>query len=135
MTKREDATVNSNGGQGEGESGTVGSALDEVCYIPLGRRILVGGQSAAQREGLIATAVSYNSSSERIVLEFSNGCTFTIPARALESLVDATSHEIAAVELKERELVWSCLGVHHAISALLVGQLGCLDLLSTEVDK
>ncbi len=135
MTKRDDGTVYRNSGQGEGEYGTVGSVLDEVGYIPLGRRILVGGRSADRREGLIATAVSFHSSPERIVLEFSNGCTFTIPARLLRGLAEAVSQDIAAVELKDQELVWSCLGVRHAISALLLGQFGCVDLSSTEVDK
>ncbi|WP_457661024.1 DUF2442 domain-containing protein [Sinorhizobium medicae] len=54
----------------------------------------------------------YDQATGRIVVEFENGSTFTVPARSLEGLVEASDANIAEVELLgETGLHWENLDI------------------------
>lgn len=70
---------------------------------------------------------------ERIVVDFANGATFLVPARALEDLVQATSDELAEVELLgETGLYWKALNVGYTIQGLMAGILGSRPFIEAE---
>jgi hypothetical protein len=134
MTKRILGT-GSTDEQSREEDGTFGSSLDEVGYKSLGRRIVIGKRSFCCESELVATTVSFDALSTQLALKFSNGCKFTVPARSLQGLHEATPEEISSVELKGQVLVWSGLAAHHAIPALLLGQFGGSVSFGTDVEK
>ncbi len=70
-------------------------------------------------------AVRFDASSERIVVDFTNGASFMVPARALEGLETATTEQLAEVELLgETGLHWETLDVDYSISGLMDGIFG-----------
>lgn len=106
---------------------SLGSGLDEIGFDPLGCRIVVGSGRDADWPLKLPTprAAYYDQSTGRVVVEFENGSTFTVPGRSLEGLVEAPEHEIADVELLgETSLHWESLDVDHAIALLITGIFG-----------
>jgi len=106
---------------------SLGSGLDEIGFYPLGRRIVVGSARDADRslKHPIPRGTYYDPSTGRVVVEFENGSTFTMPARSLEGLIEASEHEIADVELLgETGLHWASLDVDHQIALLISGIFG-----------
>lgn len=81
---------------------------------------------AEERAGRpIPVAVRFDRATERIVVDFVNGATFLVPARALEGLEDATIDELAEVELLgETGLHWESLDVDYTIQGLMAGVFG-----------
>lgn len=81
---------------------------------------------AEERAGRpIPVAVRFDRATERIVVDFVNGATFLVPARALEGLEDATIDELAEVELLgETGLHWESLDVDYTIQGLMAGIFG-----------
>jgi hypothetical protein len=81
---------------------------------------------AEERAGRpIPVAVRFDRATERIVVDFVNGATFLVPARALEGLEDATADELAEVELLgETGLHWESLDVDYTIQGLMAGIFG-----------
>jgi hypothetical protein len=79
---------------------------------------------AEERSGRpVPVAVRLDRETERIVVDFANGATFLVPARALEGLEQATSDELAEVELLgETGLHWEALDVDYTIQGLMAGQ-------------
>ncbi len=70
--------------------------------------------------------VRYDRRAGTIVVEFSNGSAFVVPARALQGLADASETEIAEVELRGRSgLHWKSLDLDHEINRLMNGVLDC----------
>lgn len=119
--------------KGREKKKTLGSGLDEIGFDPLGRRIAVG--AARDAEGPLkhppATNACYDSSSGRVVIEFDNGSTFTVPARSLEGLVEASESEIAEVEvLGETGLHWERLDLDHEIGFLMRGIFGTRNFMA-----
>ncbi|MDX1084989.1 DUF2442 domain-containing protein [Sinorhizobium medicae] len=67
----------------------------------------------------------YDRCSGMVVVGFSNGSVFMVPARSLQGLADASEGEIAEVELmNEAGLYWKSLGVHHQIDFLMERTFG-----------
>ncbi len=81
---------------------------------------------AEERAGRpIPVAARFDRATERIVVDFVNGATFLVPARALEGLEDATIDELAEVELLgETGLHWESLDVDYTIQGLMAGIFG-----------
>lgn len=81
---------------------------------------------AEERAGRpIPVAVRFDRATERIVVDFVNGATFLVPARALEGLENATADELAEVELLgETGLHWESLDVDYTIQGLMAGIFG-----------
>nr|WP_206026954.1 DUF2442 domain-containing protein [Jiella endophytica] len=69
--------------------------------------------------------VQYDRASGRIVVEFTNGSAFMVPARALEDLEDAADEDLAEVELLgSYGLHWEKLNVDFTIPGLMAGIFG-----------
>lgn len=73
----------------------------------------------------IPVSVRFDMPSGRIVVEFTNGAAFMVPARSLEGLADASDEQLAEVELLgETGLHWERLDVDYSISGLMSGVFG-----------
>jgi len=106
---------------------SLGSGLDEIGFDPLGRRIVVGSRRDADWRLELPTprGADYDQATGRIVVEFENGSTFTVPARSLEGLVEASDANIAEVELLgETGLHWENLDIDYEIAGLITGIFG-----------
>jgi hypothetical protein len=73
-----------------------------------------------------ASRVRYRPASGTIVVDLTNGCTFTFPARALQGLADATDAQLAQVEVLGAGigLHWEDLDADFTVPGLLVGLFG-----------
>jgi hypothetical protein len=112
---------------GPDQERSFGSGLDEIGFDPLGRRIAVERARDAERplKHPPPSGAYYDTSSGRIIVEFDNGSTFTVPVRSLEGLTDASENDIAEVEvLGETGLHWESLDLDHEIAVLMSGRLG-----------
>ncbi|MFN3721075.1 MAG: DUF2442 domain-containing protein [Rhizobium rhizophilum] len=89
---------------------------------------------AEERAGRpIPVAVRFDRETERIVVDFANGTTFLVPARALEGLEHATSDELAEVELLgETGLHWERLDADYTIQGLMAGIFGSRAFLEAQ---
>lgn len=83
-------------------------------------------RGTAEREaGPVPVSVRYDAASRRIVLEFSNGAAFMVPAHSLQNLDMASDEDLADVELLgETGLHWERLDVDFRISGLMAGIFG-----------
>jgi hypothetical protein len=83
------------------------------------------GAAARLREPRAATA-RYDRAMDRIVVELTNGCTFTFPPRLAQGLQAATVDELLGVEILGTGygLHWDALDVDLSIPGLLVGLFG-----------
>ncbi len=76
-------------------------------------------------------SVRYDPASGRIVVEFSNGSAFMVPAHALQDLRDATDDDLADVELLgSYGLHWEKLDVDFTIPGLMAGIFGTARFMS-----
>lgn len=89
---------------------------------------------AEERAGRpVPVAVRFDRETERIIVDFANGATFLVPARALEGLGEATSDELAEVELLgETGLHWEKLDVDYTIQGLMAGIFGSRAFLEAQ---
>lgn len=70
-------------------------------------------------------AARFDRKTERVIVDFTNGAAFMVPARALEGLADATADQLAEVELLgETGLHWESLDVDFTITGLMSGIFG-----------
>lgn len=73
----------------------------------------------------IPSSVRFDAASARIIVEFTNGAAFMVPARALEGLEAATDAQLAEVELLGKTgLHWESLDTDYTISGLMNGIFG-----------
>lgn len=73
----------------------------------------------------VPISARYDSPSRRIVVEFSNGSAFMVPAHALQNLEAASDADLSEVELLgETGLHWERLDVDFRISGLMAGIFG-----------
>lgn len=81
---------------------------------------------ADERSGRPTPAsVLFDETSERVIVEFTNGASFMFPARSLEGLQEATSQQLAEVELLgETGLHWESLDADYSIAGLMSGIFG-----------
>jgi hypothetical protein len=97
--------------------------MDEVSEADLQAAKARWAEERAGRP--IPVAVRFDRGAERIVVDFANGATFLVPARALEGLENATVDELADVELLgETGLHWETLDVDYTIHGLMAGIFG-----------
>ena len=73
-----------------------------------------------------AKTVRYDRKLDRIVVELTNGCTFTFPPRLAQGLEAATDAQLAAIEILGHGygLHWQALDVDISIPGLLAGIFG-----------
>lgn len=71
------------------------------------------------------SSVYFDSTSGRIVVEFTNDAAFMVPARVLEGLEGASDEHLSEVELLgETGLHWESLDVDYTIAGLMNGVFG-----------
>jgi hypothetical protein len=89
---------------------------------------------AEERAGRpVPVAARFDRETGRIVVDFDNGATFLVPAKALEGLEHATSDELAEVELLgETGLHWETLDVDYTIQGLMAGIFGSRAFLEAQ---
>lgn len=81
----------------------------------------------------LPVSVHFNPASERISVEFSNGASFVVPARALQGLEIATAEQLAEVEiLGETGLHWESLDVDFTIAGLMRGVFGTASFMEAQ---
>ncbi|ANI78045.1 MULTISPECIES: DUF2442 domain-containing protein [Sphingobium] len=73
-----------------------------------------------------AAAAHYDATSERVVVDLTNGCTFAFPPRLGQGLENATADQIAAVEVSPSGygLHWAELDTDLSIPGLMAGLFG-----------
>ena len=73
-----------------------------------------------------ATAVRYNRKLKRVVVELTNGCTFTFPPHLAQGLETATDEQLAQVEILGvgYGLHWEALDADLSVPGLLTGLFG-----------
>jgi hypothetical protein len=73
-----------------------------------------------------ATAARYNRKLGRVVVELSNGCTFTFPPRLAQGLETATEDQLLEVEILGNGygLHWETLDADLSVPGLLAGLFG-----------
>jgi hypothetical protein len=80
---------------------------------------------AERSERPIPSSVRFETLSERVIVEFTNGASFMFPARSLEGLDAATTRQLEEVELLgETGLHWEELDVDYTIAGLMSGIFG-----------
>lgn len=80
---------------------------------------------AERAERPIPASVRFDSLSERMIVDFTNGASFIFPARAVEGLERATTAQLAEVELLgETGLHWESLDLDYTIVGLMNGIFG-----------
>jgi hypothetical protein len=83
------------------------------------------GQVARQQEPR-AAAARYDRSLDRLIVELTNGCSFTFPPHLAQGLEAATAQQLAQVEIlgAGTGLHWEALDVDLSIAGLLAGLFG-----------
>lgn len=86
---------------------------------------LVKGRKAASEEPRAANA-RYDRRLGRVVVDLTNGCTFTFPPSIVQGLEKATESELAEVEVMGTgySLHWETLDVDYTVPGLLAGIFG-----------
>lgn len=89
---------------------------------------------AEERAGRpVPVAVRFDRETGRIIVDFDNGATFLVPARALEGLEHATADQLSEVELLgETGLHWETLDVDYTIQGLMAGIFGSRAFLEAQ---
>ena len=83
------------------------------------------GQVARKQEPRAAVA-RYDRSLDRLIVELTNGCSFTFPPHLAQGLEAATAQQLAQVEIlgAGTGLHWEALDVDLSIAGLLAGLFG-----------
>ena len=91
-------------------------------------------KGAAERSHApIPASVRFDGASGRIVVDFTNGAAFMVPARSIQGLEKATVAQLAEVELLgETGLHWESLDVDFTISGLMNGIFGTAKFLDAQ---
>lgn len=73
-----------------------------------------------------AVAARYDAKADRVIVDLTNGATFAFPPRLVEGLHDASSDEIAEVEVVGRGfgLHWASLDLDYTVPGLVNGIFG-----------
>lgn len=91
-------------------------------------------RGAAERASApIPASARFDQASGRIVVEFTNGAAFMVPARSMEGLEEATPAQLAEVELLgETGLHWESLDVDFTIAGLMNGIFGTAKFMEAQ---
>ena len=81
------------------------------------------GQEAHQNEPQ-AAAARYDPQAGLIIVDLTNGCSFSFPCRVVQVLADASDEQIASVEVLGQGfgLHWEALDLDLSVSGLLAGR-------------
>ncbi|WP_375403571.1 DUF2442 domain-containing protein [uncultured Sphingomonas sp.] len=73
-----------------------------------------------------ARSARYESASGRVIVELTNGCTFSFPARIAQDLEGATDDELTQIEVDPCGvgLHWEKLDVDFTVAGLMAGRFG-----------
>ena len=84
-----------------------------------------------------ATAVRYNRKLNRVVVELTNGCTFTFPPHLAQGLEVATDEQLAKVEILGTGygLHWEALDADLSVSGLLAGLFGTKTYMARQAGR
>jgi hypothetical protein len=81
----------------------------------------------------IPASVRFDEASGRIIVEFTNGAAFMVPARSLQGLENATVQQLQDVELLgETGLHWESLDVDYTIAGLMRGIFGTAKFMDAQ---
>lgn len=81
----------------------------------------------------IPSSVRFDEPSGRIVVDFTNGAAFMVPARSIQGLGNATPAQLAEVELLgETGLHWETLDVDFTILGLMKGIFGTAKFMDAQ---
>lgn len=81
----------------------------------------------------IPASVRFDEASGRIVVDFTNGAAFMVPARSIQGLEDATVGQLSDVELLgETGLHWESLDVDFTIAGLMNGIFGTAKFMDAQ---
>jgi hypothetical protein len=94
------------------------------------------GQSAHLHEPRAASA-RYHRQLDRVVVELTNGCTFTFPPRLAQGLETATADQLAGVEIlgSGYGLHWEALDVDLSVPGLLAGLFGTKAFMARQAGR
>ncbi|WP_426240395.1 DUF2442 domain-containing protein [Pararhizobium sp. DWP1-1-3] len=88
---------------------------------------------AERNQSPIPASVRFDEASGRIVVDFTNGAAFMVPARAIQGLENATDVQLAEVELMgETGLHWETLDVDFTIAGLMNGIFGTVKFMDAQ---
>ena len=81
----------------------------------------------------IPVSVRFDEASGRIVVDFTNGSAFMVPARSIQGLENATVAQLAEVELLGKTgLHWESLDVDFTIAGLMNGIFGTAKFMDVQ---
>ena len=87
----------------------------------------------SEQSALLATAVRYDATSGRLVIDFVNGSTLLVPARQLQDLQDASDADLADVRLEfSYGLRWEALDVDFTVPGLVAGIFGTATFMESQ---
>lgn len=86
---------------------------------------VIRGGEAGQREPRAATA-RYDQQSGQVIVELTNGCTFSFPSKLAQGLEGASNDQLSQVEVlgSGSGLHWEALDADLSIAGLLAGLFG-----------
>lgn len=96
------------------------------------RQATVKGE--AERAGApVPASVRFDEASARIVVDFTNGASFMVPARSIQGLETASNAQLSEVELLgETGLHWESLDVDYTIAGLMNGVFGTAKFMDAQ---
>ncbi|MCE7029357.1 DUF2442 domain-containing protein [Jiella avicenniae] len=82
------------------------------------------------------SSARFEAASGQIVVEFTNGSAFMVPARALQDLEEASDDDLAAVTIENGyALRWDRLDVDFTIPGLMAGVFGTARFMASEAGR
>ncbi|GGE02657.1 hypothetical protein GCM10011390_21920 [Aureimonas endophytica] len=83
-----------------------------------------------------ATGARYDAETDRLVIDFANGSTFMVPPRLLQGLEDASSTELAEVEVRYGyALRWPSLDVDFTVPGVVAGIFGTASYMAAHAGR
>ena len=96
------------------------------------REAMLKGQEERARLPIPAS-VRFDETSERIVVDFTNGAAFMVPVRAIQGLENASVQQLHDVELLgETGLHWESLDLDYTIAGLMRGIFGSAKFIDAQ---
>ena len=98
--------------------------MDRLSDVEIDAALARGAANRASE--LRATSVRFDAKSDRLIVNLTNDCTFTLPPRLIQGLTEARADQLAKVELlgDGYGLHWPDLDVDITVPGLLAGVFG-----------
>ena len=107
--------------------------MDEVVFEDRHYREATMKGGAERAHAPIPASARFDEASGRIVVDFTNGAAFMVPARSIQGLEKATVVQLAEVELLgETGLHWESLDVDFTIVGLMSGIFGTAKFMDAQ---